>query len=465
MRKFTLLRSSLALAAALTLGSQSAFAEQVQLNVQLAKPVLEAGKKQTTFVKIGLTGFELKGDKERPPVNVSIVLDKSGSMGGEKIVRAREAAKMAINRLNADDIVSVVLYDSTVKILVPATKVSDKETIFSQIDRITAGGSTALFAGMSKGAEEVRKFLDEGRINRIFLLSDGQANVGPKTPGELGELGASLAKESISVTTLGLGAGYNEDLMSLLALKSDGRHSFIEEEAQLAQIFNEDFGEMLSVVAQEVEISVVCKPGVRPVRLLGREGDISGQKVVTTMNQIYSRQEQYVLLEVELPATEEVKSRDVATVSLGYLNLGTKTRDNLSSSVAARFTKSPAVVTQNINQDVMISCVAQIGLENNRKATELRDQGRIKEAEAMLMSNGAFLSRSAVRYKSPFLQQYGDFNSISAKNLDASKWNVERKKMRYQQTRVQQGSSLRSGPTNAPSKTPSSSRFIIKNKR
>ena len=109
--------------------------------------------------------------------------------------------------------------------------------------------------------------------------------------------------------------------MAQLALKSGGRHSFIEDATQLAQIFNEDFGEMLSVVALEVEITVDCKPGVRPVRLLGREGDISGQKVVTTMNQIYSKQAQYVLLEVEVPATEEVNARDVATVSLAYLNL------------------------------------------------------------------------------------------------------------------------------------------------
>ena len=132
-------------------GTSAAEAGQVHLNAQLAKPVLEANKKQTTFVKIGLTGFEQKNDKERPPVNVSIVLDKSGSMNGEKIVRAREAAKMAIGRLNAEDIVSVVLYDSTVKILVPATKVSDKETIFAQIDQIGAGGEHCLVCGDEQG--------------------------------------------------------------------------------------------------------------------------------------------------------------------------------------------------------------------------------------------------------------------------------------------------------------------------
>ncbi len=251
--------------------------------------------------------------------------------------------------------------------------------------------------------------------------------------------------------------------MAQLALKSGGRHSFIEDATQLAQIFNEDFGEMLSVVALEVEITVDCKPGVRPVRLLGREGDISGQKVVTTMNQIYSKQAQYVLLEVEVPATEEVNARDVATVSLAYLNLGTKTRDNLSSSVAARFSKSPAIVAKNVNKDVMISCVAQIGLENNRKATMLRDQGRIKEAEALLLSNGTFLFRNADRYKSDFLRQYGGFNSASAQNLDPTKWNLECKKMRFQHSGVQQGGSLRVEPNQQKQTFSPPTKIIIKN--
>lgn len=264
----------------------------------------------------------------------------------------------------------------------------------------------------------------------------------------------------MSVTTLGLGAGYNEDLMAQLALKSDGRHSFIEDATQLAQIFNEDFGEMLSVVAQEVEIDIKCQPGIRPVRLLGREGDISGQRVVTKLNQIYAEQEQYVLLEVEIPATEEIKARDVAVVSLKYLNMGTKTRDQLTSSVAARFTKSPAVVAQSVNHEVMISCVAQIGVENNRRATHLRDQGRTKEAQALLLSNGNFLNLNAAQYKSPLLKQYGDFNSISAGNLDKQRWIIERKKMLYQQSRVQQGSSLRSAVPNAA--PPAASRGTVK---
>ena len=176
-----------------------------------------ADKKQAAFVKIGLTGFKLDSKDKRAPVNVAIVLDKSGSMEGDKIAKAKDAAIAAIGRLGSDDIVSVVAYDSTVQVIVPATKLSDKESVIEQIRRIEAGGSTALFAGVSKGADELRKFLDKNRVNRVILLSDGLANVGPQSPSELGALGASLMKEGISVSTMGLGLDYNEDLMTKLA--------------------------------------------------------------------------------------------------------------------------------------------------------------------------------------------------------------------------------------------------------
>ena len=165
----------------------AANAAQIQLDVALGNPVLLANEKQTTFVKVGLTGFEMKSDEARPSVNVAIVLDRSGSMSGEKIERAKEAAKMAIDRLAEKDIVSIITYDHTVNVLLPATKVTDKGYIKNEISKIQSGGNTALFAGVSKGAAEVRKFLEENRVNRVILLSDGLANVGPSSPAEVGQ--------------------------------------------------------------------------------------------------------------------------------------------------------------------------------------------------------------------------------------------------------------------------------------
>ena len=194
--------------------------------------------------------------------------------------------------------------------IVPATKLSDKEAVVQQIRRIEAGGSTALFAGVSKGADELRKFLDKNRVNRVILLSDGLANVGPQSPSELGSLGASLMKEGISVSTMGLGLDYNEDLMTKLAQNSGGNHSFIEQANDLARVFNQEFNDVLSVVAQEVAIDIRVAAGVRPVRVLNADAEINGQQVILQMNQLYSEQEKYVMLEVEVPGTQAGKSRE-----------------------------------------------------------------------------------------------------------------------------------------------------------
>ena len=166
-----------------------AAAKQISLDVSMANPTLLAEKKQTTYLKVGLTGFEMSSKGRRTPVNVALVIDKSGSMSGEKIAKAREAAKFAVRRLSRHDIVSVVAYDSTVRVVVPATRLSDKETVCRAIDRLESDGQTALFAGVSKGAAELRTFLDRNRVNRVILLSDGLANVGPSSPSALGELG------------------------------------------------------------------------------------------------------------------------------------------------------------------------------------------------------------------------------------------------------------------------------------
>ena len=164
-------------------------AEPMELEVELSSPWLLATQPNHAFLKVSLTGAELANPASRPPINVAIVLDKSASMEGENMVRAQEAAKQAIDQLGVQDVACLVAYDSSVRVLVPATRLIDKGAFKAQIDAMIPGGKTALFAGVSKGAYEVRKFLEEGRVNRVVLLSDGKANVGPRTPGDLGEFG------------------------------------------------------------------------------------------------------------------------------------------------------------------------------------------------------------------------------------------------------------------------------------
>lgn len=410
-------------------------AKQVDMDTSLNNNYLEAESKNLLYLKVGLTGFEIETDVDRPPINVAIVIDKSGSMQGDKIQKAKEAAILAVNMLGRNDILSVILYSDLVNVLVPATKVSDKENIIQNIRQIRADGSTAIFAGVSKGAQELRKFLDRNRVNRIILISDGLANVGPDTPGAFGDLGSSLIKEGISVTTIGLGAGYNEDLMASLAEKSDGNHAFAENSADLVRIFNYEFGDVLSVVAQEVVVKIKCEEGIRPVRVMGREADISGQTVYAHINQLYSKQEKYILLEMEIPGGTHNSAREVAVVDLSYLNMETRVVDKLSSTISVRFSDNPVVLEENLNKAVMADVVMQIATLNNIKAVELRDLGDIEGAKKVLESNSMLLKQSAEEFDSQDLFEYGELNLDASMALEEEEWNVQRKEMTQEQYR------------------------------
>jgi Ca-activated chloride channel family protein len=415
-------------------------ADQIQLDAALSTSVMLADKKQTVFLRVGLTGLRLEEQKVAP-INVALVIDKSGSMQGEKIRRAKDAAIMAVERLRQDDIISVVTYDHQANILLPATKATDQKMITSAINKLRAGGQTALYDGVEKGAKEVRKFLDKKRVNRIVLVSDGLANVGPSTPKELGTLGASLGQENIVITTIGLGLGYNEDLMTQLAVKSDGNHAFAENATDLVSFFDHEFGDIFSVVAQEVNVTIIGVDGVRPIRVLGREAEIQDQRVSVKLNQLYGGQEKYVLLELEVPPAKVNQKRVIVSVAVVYRNLGANSSERLSSMVSATFTDSPQRVEEETNRAVMIAAVEQLALDKNELAVTLRDEGKIKEARKILLDNAKFLAEEAAKYESESLEKLGHANRIDAENLDERSWNRQRKLMRGFQHRYrnQQG--------------------------
>ena len=410
-------------------------AKTVELIVQSDRGVFLADEKQTAYVRIGLRGCPVEILEERVPVNVAIVIDKSGSMNsGGKIQAAKEAAILALHRLKSTDIVSVILYDSDVHVLVPATRMTNRHRIIHKIRGIRAGGSTALYAGVQTGAEEVRKFLSSKRVNRIVLLSDGLANVGPDSPGALGKLGADLIDESISVTTIGLGNGYNEDLMSQLAFKSDGGHYFCEEPDELASIFDQEFGRALSVVAQGVRIEIICGEDMRPVRLLGREGTIDGRTIMLDMNHIYSEHEKYVIVEVEMPSQKVNKKRELAYVKISYEDMKKNELAKSAGSVSIHFSDSKAKAESSLNKVVYADVVEQIAIENNEKALALRDKGQVEEAKEMLMYNSTYLRANANKLDSNKLDDYATENEKDADEVEQEDWNRTRKGMRESQS-------------------------------
>ncbi|MBF0431286.1 MAG: VWA domain-containing protein [Fibrobacteria bacterium] len=428
---------ALAIITVLFFSGQVAFGfgkNQVRLEVLPSHPVLMSDKKQKTTIKVGLTGFEIE-QIQRSKVNVSLVVDKSGSMHGDKIKRAKEAAEMMVELLGKDDVFSLVAYSSTVETLVPSTKLSDKQDVIKQIRKIRADGSTALFGGVSKGLAEVRKFLSPHIANRVILISDGLANIGPSSPQALGKLGASAAREGIAITTIGLGLGYNEDLMVQLAQNSDGNHAFVENSNDLARIFREELGDVLSVVAQEVEITIECPPGVRPLRVIDRNAEIRGQKILLSLNQLYSNQEKYLLLEVEIPEEQTGIKRDIAKVNVVYSNIITQKKETITQTAMVSFDKSEATVKRKINKKVVVQKTKAIANERSKKAVQLRDKGDVQGASSLMMQNVELFKSQADVLEEPELLEESEKELKDAEEVRkrGSSWGKARKALKKKQ--------------------------------
>lgn len=378
----------------------------VVLDAGLGTPVMLGGRRNTGFLRVSLVGTKAPAGVPRSEVNVCLAVDRSGSMQGEKIASARRGALSALARLSDRDVVSVVAYDDTVQIVVPATRAANRRAIESGIERLQAGGGTALFAGVVKCAQEVRKFATRDRVNRIVLLSDGNANVGPASATELGILGADLMREGISVATVGLGTDYNEDLMSELALRSDGRHTFVERTADLGRFLDEELGAAMSVVARDAEVTIRFSDGSRPLRVLGRPADIVGQTVTASFGKIYGARQHFFVVVLDVaPSKPGETARPIADVQVSFRDLLRSQGSDQKLPVVAQFTDRASEVDARANPRI----TAELGLLSADAATEralqLRDAGDIQGAAQVLSQSSLDLEAVARKSKDTRLQK------------------------------------------------------------
>lgn len=377
--------------------------KKVVLRVETEKSVLFAGPAQEVVIKVTLDAPSVPSSVERPPVNLSVVLDKSGSMNGDKIEYAKAAAIEAVQRLGASDIFSLVVYDSNVRTIIPAQKVRNIDRIIAKIQRIYPAGSTALFGGVSQGASEIRKHNGSEYVHRIILLSDGLANVGPESPAELGRLGAALIKENISVTTIGVGYDYNEDLMTRLSQKSDGNSYFVETSSELPQIFASELGDVLNVVAKKIKVTISMPDGVEPLAIIGREGRIKGRTIEFSMNQLYGDQEKYALIKVRIPKSRIDTTMEIASAKLRYVNPFNKKTEVVYGKSIAKFSKDLKIVKQSTNVDVVREYQRNLNALEQEKAISLSDKGKKKEAVQALKASAVKMRSVAEEFNDEVL--------------------------------------------------------------
>lgn len=259
-------------------------------------------------VLVHLSG-KAPADRNRAPLGLSLLIDRSGSMCGERIEAARTAAARAVERLHPDDVVSVIAFDDAVDVVAPPAPRGRQRSLVSRIMAIETRGSTNLSGGWLRARQHLEQAIGmmqetAGASRRIVILTDGHANVGIVEPNTLVELARTARAMGITTSTIGVGEGYDDDLLRAMADAGGGNAWYIERPDQAGDVLGEELGNLLSLSAQGVQVSLSLVPGIELLTVHSDWPSVptTGVSMQLDVGDLYANEPKPVLLELFVPA-------------------------------------------------------------------------------------------------------------------------------------------------------------------
>jgi Ca-activated chloride channel family protein len=376
-------------------------------------------------------------EARRAPMNLCVVLDRSGSMEGAKLEKARQAAAMAVDKLGDDDIFSLVTYDDQTDLLIPPERVGNRdhrEELKARIHRIQPGGSTALHAGVVLGAKQVRRFFEKERVNRVILLSDGLANVGPSTTSDLSRLGRELRGDGIAVSTIGLGDDYNEDLMTALAEASNANYYYVKDAEKLPGIFAQELGSARSLLARTVIIRIEAPDGVHLKEIIGQPDiECHDRTAEIKIPELFGSEKRRFLVRC-LADGKTADALEAASVELNYATVKGDSAPAQKQAAKITFTDDQKKSDSSVRAEV----AREHSVVENRIAKEtavkLADEGKAKDAAAVLRKQAAKNAAAPAPMQVPGVAEENRKLEEAASEMDAN-GNIakaRRKSMQYE---------------------------------
>lgn len=244
--------------------------EPFAVDVEAAQSPLSADR---TLLRVGVQGKKVRLD-ERKPVNLTFLVDTSGSMrGADRLELVKQTIELLTTELQDGDTLAIATYSGSTRVVLDPTPVSQREAILRAVRGLGAGGSTAMGAGIELAYSLADRSYRPGTVNRVIIASDGDANVGQTSHTELSKFIRGYAEKGVTLTTLGFGNGnYQDTMMERLANDGDGSYFYVDSLTESRRLFVDKLSSTMETIAKDVKLQVDFDPSVvRAYRLIGYE--------------------------------------------------------------------------------------------------------------------------------------------------------------------------------------------------
>ncbi len=366
--------------------------EAVLLDVRWGNDRVSTSEPEAVL-QIGFSTALASDRQQLPPVNLALVIDKSGSMAdANKLSRVKEALLTLINQLRETDTLSIVVFDSEAAVLRPAREVGDREEVRRLIRSIETGSSTNIHAGLMLGYSEALKHFNREGANRVILLTDGIANQGVTNPGQIARDSLSFNDRGVDLSTIGVGLDLNKDLLRELAKSGRGLFHFVADAQDIDKVFLKEVQSLVAPVASEPDLEIEYGPGLELAQVYGYEPARAENRLKIKLDNMNQGLTQVVLLRFKARPGALDGARPTVRVNFSYYDIEQKRRvtksdeASLSTGGSADMLRDPEV-----GKNFTIAQLAQ-AIHDMSAAVEAQ---RYKDAEHLL---NAAIAKTYQRY-------------------------------------------------------------------
>ena len=307
----------------------------------------------TSTIQIRIVAPEDLPNYDRPPLNLALVLDKSGSMGDEgKMDYVRQAAHMLVNRMGPEDRLTIVTYNHRVQVPVSTRRVKDRQYFHRIIDGLYPDGRTYLSGGLEEGFRQARRYRKKGYVSRVILLSDGLANIGLTDAGQLSRRAGIMYESGVAISTFGMGYDFDENLLASMATGGGGSYYYISRPGDILAALKREFNMAASTVASGVEIIIRPMDGCRFESAPGHGWRLEGGSAVIGLGDLSAGETRTLMAQMSVP-TGEMGDQGVADVTLRYRDPITgKTSRTDRATVVLSVVDNPSIHKENFDIEV-----------------------------------------------------------------------------------------------------------------